>query len=872
MTWFRKREWRDANLDDEIRAHLDMAVRDRIARGESPEAARAAAQREFGNVTHIKEVTRDMWGGIWRERLLQDVHYAFRSLRRAPSFTLVAVLTLALGIGANTAMFTVMNAVLLRPLPFREPGRLFSPSYAQPASIFAPMPGLYDRHYLAFEHDTTIFQRIGTYYGLALTLSGSGDPIKVSTTAATPSLFDALDVRPIIGRGFAPNEAEPGQDGVVIIGERLWKSRFDGDRRAIGSVITLEGTRRTIIGVLPSDRAFPSTSDLWIPLKVTPQEGNLRLGSVVGRLKDGITLDQAKRAFALRAAQFELPPGFELERSSFVPNVIPLKQVLIGDAQRPLLVFAGAVVFVLLIACANVANLLLMRMTSRDREMAVRGALGAGRARLIRQLLTETLVLATMGAALGVLVAFAALKMLVALAPFGTIPRAESVHLDLTALAFTAGLSIVTAIVCGLVPALHATEHRLIVSLTSASRTIAGTHARLRSLLVVGEIAAALVLLVGAGLLLRSFSHMRSVELGFDPSNVVAATIDLPDNGYRTDDASKEFARRVLDRLRAVPGVEAVGMVNWAPLDGNLIRGDFTLEDGRKLPEGVAWADKPSTSPGYFRAMGQRIRAGRDFDEQDRAGAPGVVIISQALAEKLWPKGDAIGKRVSMTDKPQPEDWLSIVGIVNDVVQTNVKEARGPAMYVPMEQTKGMTYLRHLNFVVRHSGSATATVAAVRQIIRDVDPNLAIPVLASMDERISMTTLQPRFQSRMLLTFSLVALVLAVIGIYGILAYGVAQRIHELGVRIALGAAPADVMSLVLRRTLLLTVPGVLIGLGAAFALTRVLGKFLFRVTPTDPTTFAATSVLLAIVALAAAYGPARRASRVDPMMALRPE
>jgi predicted permease len=462
--------------------------------------------------------------------------------------------------------------------------------------------------------------------------------------------------------------------------------------------------------------------------------------------------------------------------------------------------------------------------------------------------------------------------MLVALAPFGTIPRAESVHLDLTALAFTAGLSIVTAIVCGLVPALHATEHRLIVSLTSASRTIAGTHARLRSLLVVGEIAAALVLLVGAGLLLRSFSHMRSVELGFDPSNVVAATIDLPDNGYRTDDASKEFARRVLDRLRAVPGVEAVGMVNWAPLDGNLIRGDFTLEDGRKLPEGVAWADKPSTSPGYFRAMGQRIRAGRDFDEQDRAGAPGVVIISQALAEKLWPKGDAIGKRVSMTDKPQPEDWLSIVGIVNDVVQTNVKEARGPAMYVPMEQTKGMTYLRHLNFVVRHSGSATATVAAVRQIIRDVDPNLAIPVLASMDERISMTTLQPRFQSRMLLTFSLVALVLAVIGIYGILAYGVAQRIHELGVRIALGAAPADVMSLVLRRTLLLTVPGVLIGLGAAFALTRVLGKFLFRVTPTDPTTFAATSVLLAIVALAAAYGPARRASRVDPMMALRPE
>jgi putative ABC transport system permease protein len=856
--WFRKREWRDASLDDEIRAHLDMAVRDRIARGESPDAALAAARREFGNVAHVKEVTREMWGGIWRERLLQDLHYAFRSLRRAPSFTLVAVLTLALGIGANTAMFTVMNAVLLRPLPFSDPGRLFTPSYTQPPSIFAPIPGLYDRHYLAFERDTTIFERIGTYYGLALTLSGSGDPVKVATTAATPSLFDALRMRPIIGRGFASNEAEPGQDGVVIIGQGL------------GSVITLEGRRRTVIGIMPSDRAFPAMSDLWTPLKVLPQEGNFRLGNVVGRLKDGMTLDQAKRAFAIRAAQFELPPGFN--RDEFVPNVVPLKQVLIGDAQRPLLVFAGAVLFVLLIACANVANLLLMRMTSRDREMAVRGALGAGRARLIRQLLTETLVLAMMGAALGVLVALAGLQMLMALAPFGTIPRAESVHLDLTALAFTAGLSIVTAIVCGLVPALHATEHRLIVSLTSAARTIAGTHARLRSALVVGEIAAALVLLVGAGLLLRSFNHMRSVELGFDPSNVIAATIDLPDNVYRTDEASKEFGRRVLERLRAVPGVEAVGTVNWAPLGGNLIRGDFTLEDGRKLPEGVAWADKPSTSPGYFRAMGQRIRAGRDFNELDRAGSPRVVIISQSLAEKLWPKGDAIGKRVSMNDKPKPEDWLSIVGVVNDVVQTDVKVPRGPAMYVPMEQTTGMTFLSHVNFVVRHSGSASTTIAAMRQVVRDIDPNLAIGVLSSMDERISSTTLQPRFQSRVLLTFSIVALVLAVIGIYGILAYGVGQRIHELGVRIALGAAPADVMSLVLRRTLLLTVPGVLIGLGAAFALTRVLGKFLFKVRPTDPATFAATSVLLAIVALAAAYGPARRASRVDPMMALRPE
>ena len=862
---FRARPERDDDLDEEIRAHFEMAVRDRIARGESPDAARDAARREFGNVSHVKEVTREMWGGASLERLALDLRYALRSLRRTPSFTAVAVLTLALGIGANTAMFTVMNGVLVRSLPFPEPERLVAPSYKLPPSVFSPNPGLYDRHYVAYEHDTTVFSSMATYSSPSLTLTEAGDPLKVKTTIATSGFFSVLRVSPSIGRVFTPASRE---DDVVILSDALWRERFAADRRVVGGSIMLEGKRRTVIGVMPASFDFPAGTGAWTPFTVAPEPGNIMLRSTVARLKPGLTREQALRAFAARASEFDLPPGFN--RTDFTPDVVPLKEVLIGDARRPLFIFAGALVFVLLIACANVANLLLMRVTSRDREIAVRGALGAGRWRLVCQLLTETLALTAIGAAIGIPLAIAAVRVLIAVAPAGTIPRAADVHLDAAALAFTAGLSLITAVLCGLVPALHATEERLRISLSAGSRTIAGTHARLRSLLVVGEIALALVLLIGAGLLLRSFERMQAVNLGFEPTNVVAATVDLPPTSYRTVAQIHAFERQVLANLRAIPGVDAAGAVNWAPLDNMLVSGDFYLENGRKV-KGATFADKMSVSPGYFRAMGLRVIGGRDFTDTDRADAPGVVVISRVIADKLWPNGDAIGQRVTMNEKP-PQTWLTVVGVVGDVVQSDVKNAAGPAMYLPIEQTNSRFFISHLTFAARHSSTTAAIAPAVRQIVRDADKNLAVGVVSTMSERISATTRQPRFQSRVLLTFSIVALLLAVIGIYGVLAYGVSQRQHEIGVRIALGANAGEVVQMIVRRTLLLAVPGVLIGLGAAMAVTRVLGKFLFQVTPTDPLTFTTVAALLTIVALAAALVPARRASRVDPMTALRSE
>ena len=513
---------------------------------------------------------------------------------------------------------------------------------------------------------------------------------------------------------------------------------------------------------------------------------------------------------------------------------------MVGDVRTPLFIFAGAIAFVLLIACANVANLLLMRVSSRDREMALRTALGAGRWRLVRQLLTETLTLTTIGALAGVGVAVGALRLLLSLAPPGMLPRADGIRIDPWTLLFTAGLSLITALVCGVVPALHASENHLHASLTAGARTIAGGHQRIRSMLVIGEIAIALVLLTGAGLLVRSFHRMQTVDLGFEPRNTYAVTVDLPSTRYRTGGEMRAFHSRVLANLAAIPGVDAVGAINWRPLGGALMAGNFTIENGPAFPKNYL-VDKISVSPGYFRAMGIRVERGRDFTSDDRAGAQRVVILSHSVAAKLWPGGDAVGKRISMSEKPTAADWVTVVGIVNDVVQNGVTSSPDAASYVPIDQTTQQFFLGHVTFVLRpNAGAVDAPIAsAAGHVLREADPNLAIETVTPMADLVAHTTREPRFQSRMLLTFSLAALTLAVIGIYGVLSYGVAQRQQEIGVRIALGATPGDVMRMVIRRTTLLAIPGILAGLAASFALTRVLGRFLFQVTTTDPATFA---------------------------------
>ena len=864
-----RRARRDLDLDDEIRAHFEMAVRDRMARGESRTDAEAAARREFGNVGHVNEVTREMWGGVWLERLGQDLRFAARSLLRAPTFTVVAALTLALGIGVNTAMFAVVNGILLRPLPFADSERLFVASYKPPRVGFAS-PVMFDDHYVQLEKDTSIFERLATYSVQSLTVTGVGDPLRVSATRTTPQFFNVLGARPQFGRLFDESEATSDGGTSVILSDALWRSRFNANPSVIGTTVVLEGVNRRVVGVMPASFDFPAGTAVWQPWHVTAAPKiNVSLIPVIGRLKLGVSAQQAQQMFAAFAPNLPVVDG--PPRKGLVPALIPLKTVMVGDVRTPLLIFSGAIGFVLLIACANVANLLLMRVASRDREMALRAALGAGRWRLVRQLLTETLTLTTVGAVAGIGVAWATLRLLLALAPQKMLPRADGIRLDPWTLAFTAGLTIVTAIVCGAIPALHASEKRLRESLTAGARTVTGGRQRLRSLLVGGEVALALVLLTGAGLLVRSFERMRSVDLGFDPRNTLAVTVDLPSTRYANAAAMREFDSRVLANLGAIPGVEVAGAVNWLPLGGGVISGNFTLEDGREFPNDYR-VNAISVSPGYFRAMGIHVESGRGFTEDDRTNGARVTILSHSVAEKFWPGASPIGKRITTTNNPTPSDWITIVGVVNDVVQATVTSSPSATTYTPLAQTNVPYFLRHVTFVVRprEGAASTAIAVATTHVLREADPNLAIQAATPMTDLIGRTTAEPHFHSRMLLTFSLAALVLAMIGVYGVLSYNLSQRQQEIGVRIALGATPGEIVRLVLRGTTMLVVPGILVGLGASFALTRVLGRFLFQITATDPTTFTSVVVVLTVVALAAAALPARRASRIDPSILTR--
>ena len=878
MRWPWQRRARELALTEELQSHLEMAMEQRIQRGESPVAARDNALREFGNVTHVAEVTREMWGGVWLERLRQDLRFAVRSLWRSPTFTIVAALTLALGIGVNTAMFAVVHGVLLRPLPFADADRLFVPSYGMAG--FGTTPRMFDDHYVQLAKDTSIFEGVATYGTRALTITGVGDPLLVSAARVTDQFFSVLGARPRFGRLFEESDAA-GDDGTsIILSDALWHSRFNANPSVIGMRIMLEGVSRTVVGVMPASFDFPAGTDVWQPWRVVadPKE-NVSFIPVLGRLKPGLTDQQAGQMFAAYASHLPLDVG--PPRSGLVAALTPLKTVLVGNVRTPLLIFSGAIGFVLLIACANVANLLLMRVATRDREMAVRAALGAGRWRLVRQLVTETLALTTLGSAAGISVALATLRLLLLLAPEKMLPRTDGIRIDPWTLAFTAGLAIVTAIVCGAIPALHASEHRLRASLASGARTVTGGRQRLRSLLVGGEIALALVLLTGAGLLVRSFDRMRSVDLGFDPHNTLAVSVALPAARYTGAADMREFDARVLANLNAIPGVEAAGVINWAPFGNGGVSASLFAEDGHKFPGYSVGA--LSVSPGYFRAMGIHLERGRAFTDDDRANGARVAILSHSVAEKFWPGENPIGKRITSSEKPDPSDWVTVVGVVNDVVQaaglvhrtgpaSRVTSSSAPAKYIPLAQTNVPFFLRRVAFVVRRHEDAPSTPIAVAttHILREADPNLALETVASMSDILGRTTAEPRFQSRMLLTFSLAALLLAVIGVYGVLSYNLSQRQQEIGVRIALGASPAEIARMVMRGTTILVVPGIIVGLGASLALTRVLGRFLFQITATDPTTFAFVVVVLAVGAFAAAAIPARRAARIDPSVLTR--
>jgi putative ABC transport system permease protein len=854
------------DLNEELATHLRMAADERVARGESRADAEAAARREFGNVAHVAEVTREMHGGVWWERLRQDIRYGMRALRRTPAFTIVAVLTLAIGIGANSAMFTVVNGVLLRPLPFQDARRLFLVSYLPSSMLLAAPPSLLDRAFPEFRRRARSFERVASFARSAVTLTGAGDATRLSAARTTADFFGVLGVQPQKGRAFAPEEEQPGRAAVVVLSDHLWRERFAGDPGLVGKTITLDETPHIVVGIMPPRFDFPAGAELWTPLVYKLDPGNAFLQPVVGRLRAGVTPLQARAE--LESIMKAMPADPRDAGTQMVARIVPLQTMVTGKIETSLLIFSAAVAFVLLIACANVANLLLIRASSRRHEMAVRAALGASRTRLVRQLLTESTLVALIGGALGIIVAFVGVRALLAVAPAGRIPRVDDIHLDGWVVAFTFGVSLVTGLAFGVVPAMHGARRAPRESLSSGARTITGTHNRLRAGLVVAEIALALVLLAGAGLMLKSFQRIRTLDLGFSAGNVATMSAALPNATYGEVPRVKTFHTATLERLARIPGVTSAGAAAWQPLGNVGIIGDFHTENAASASRQL-YADKPAVSPDYFRTMGIPLVKGRDFTWRDDAGAPGVAIVSETVARTAWPNENPIGKRITMEEHPRPEDWMTVVGVVADVVQ-DAQFQRHAALYLPYLQLQRRFWMAQMTYAVRTTVEPHTVMRAMRAALRDVDAGVAPEAIVTMDELRSDIMAEPLFQTRLLTIFSLVALLLAAIGTYGVLAYDVSERTHEIGLRMALGATPRSAMQLVMRRTLRLAAPGIMLGILGALAVSGVLRAYLFDVKPTDPATLGVVAICIGVIALAAGFVPARRATRVDPLAALR--
>lgn len=873
MSWFNRLsnllhpEDLGRELDEELQFHIDARVRDNLKAGMTKEAARRDARRRFGNWTLAKEKTHEMNIIVTIQTVGQDLRYALRSLRKSPGFTALAVLAMALGIGANTAVFTVVNGVLLRPLPLVQPERLFLISYQPRLGPLAGKPSLSDHDYLEFQRRTHAFERVTTFGQGPVTLTGAGDAVRLPAALVTSSFFPVLRVSPAMGRTFASQEEQPGSPGVALLSEGLWRSRFAADPNILGKAITVDGIKRSVIGVMPAGFAFPGDARLWLPLAVGVDPVNSYSRPAFGRLRPSVSQRQAQAEWEALVPQ--LPHAPEDHRNGWVTEVLPLQDLLVGQIRKSLLIFMGAVALVLLVACANVANLLLMKGSLRRQEMAVRTALGAPRSRLIRQLLTESAMLSLGGAIAGLLSAIFGVRALLALAPAGIIPRVAEIHLDARGIGFALGLGAVTGILFGLLPAVQATGRELRTFLSQAGRAVTGRGEGLRSVLVISEIALTLVLLTGAGLLLKSFLRMRAVDPGFRAENVLTMAVDLPESLYKTTVGIQAFHARTLEKLSNLPGVLAAGAVNWLPLNGALMWGNFHLCDGRPMPRGYM-VDKPAVSPEYFRVMGIPLLSGRAFSDQDSSTAPRVAIISRSVARTFWPGGDALGQRISLEDHPKPEDWLTIIGVVDDVRQRSLTEKAHPSIYQPYTQVKRPFFISHMTFAVRTAVQPPSMVTAMRGALREVDRNQPPQSITAMTDLVATTTAEPQFQTRLIAIFSMLALLLAAIGVYGVLACAVAERTREIGIRMALGAEKSDITRMILRRSLLLATVGVALGLVGALAVTRVLAKFLFEVKPTDLPTFLVVTALLVAVALLAGWLPARRATRVDPLIALR--
>jgi putative ABC transport system permease protein len=894
--WFRftavfRRPNLESEMAAEMRQHLERRTEEKIADGLAPAEARYVAQRDFGGIAQVQELCRDERRFLWWEQSMQDIRYAFRQLRRNPGFAATAIATLALGIGLNTAIFSVAYGVLWRPLPYPNPDRLVIISSAQqteagPKTLTTWAPLSYE----ALRSRVTTLDHLSAYSSNNALLSGRGEPRQLNALDVSPNFFATLGVTPARGRAFFTGAGAPDDDRSAIVSDRLWRTSLNADPAIVGQTLILDGVSRTVVGVLPPDFSFRPVirngslpeADIFLSRHWPGDTGTSAFLFLLGRMKPGITPEHAEAEMtALVSGSSIIPSGALTQAGAFAKNVRTLARVVglqeygTASSRLLLLILLGAVSFVQLIACLNVANLQMARLTARRGELSVRMALGAGRRRIVRQLLTEAVVLSLLGATLAVLLAHLAVDVTLPLMPPSALPGLEGVVIDGRVMAFCLGLSVVSTLLIGFVPALRvggvAFGEGLALHASEGRTTNDRQGERLRTLLVAAQIAMTLMLLIGAGLLLHSFVRLTAVSPGFESSGsdgvVQTVRVTLPQHLYDKPERIQAFARGVLERIQYLPGVKSSSLINSAPFGRMFIRDEFEIEG---QPKPTFSAGKPKIDADYFRTMGIPLLAGREFTARDTGQAPKVAIVSERIVRDCIPggPGEALGRRVRFDDRGQ---WMTVVGVVADIRQRGLDQEVQPMLYVPFQQEPEAFLLRFVSFVAR-TATPASVVEGIRAEIRRAAPDLPIETTVTMDEAVAASVAAPRFRMLLLVMFATAATLIATCGIYGLMAYAVTQRRREIGVRMALGAQRRDVLRLVLGRALSIVGIGLIFGLAGAAVVTRVLQRFLFGVTPTDPIVFAIVTLLLMVVGLLAAWLPARRAAKVDPMVALRCE
>ncbi len=862
-----------SDVDTELNFHLEGRVEELVAGGMSRTDAEAEARRRFGDREHVEAEVEKIdvathQQRAWRERfdvLRQDIVFATRQLRKSPGFTLVAVLSLALGIGANSAIFSVVYGVMLRPLPYEHGERLVSIGELGSGSGSVTFGD-----YATWKARQTSFDVIGASWGSPpQTLTGKGDPVPVTTVRATANYWKAMHISPVRGRYFSDTEDREGAAPTVIISYALWQNRLGGDPNVVGSTVSLNGTERTVIGVAPSEYIlYPPAERVWVPL-VIPDSKSVDHAdhelTVYGILRQGVSIDQGRRDIA--ALQREIASQFKDAGVTSEVNVKSVAEAIVGPERPLILILLGAVALVLLIVCANVANLLIARSAVRRTEIAVRAALGASRGRIVGQLLVESILLGLAGGVLGLGVAVAGVRFLVT-SPV-SVPRMQDVQVNGPVLAFAFGLSLACAIVFGLLPALRAAQPDLQQALRDGGRESAsGVRGRSRTLLVVGELCLTQVLVVGAGLLIRSAILLQQVSPGFSTGNLLVTNIILPHARYATDDVQEAAYQRVENAIAAVPGVQSVGRTLIAPIHGGGWDCQAWHEGADRNDPSAVSSNVRSADPTYFSTMGDPILLGRAFTSADGANAPHVVIINQTLAHKLFGNANPVGRHMGscVFSGPTTPAWLEIVGVTGDMRANGLGSEAPAELYVPTTQ-----FVNGYNaYVIRGAVPVTTLLPAIRRAVAKVDPMLALSSVATMDEAIGRTLALPRFTMWLLVLLGGVGLVLALVGVYGVISYVVTQRTREVGIRIALGADVGGIQWMLVRQGILLGVAGIAVGSAVSIAATRYLGALMYGVSPHDPLTFGAVALLLVAVAACASWIPARRATRIDPLVALR--